>query len=144
MKRQRKENFPRTITIAAGILLLSLIMACGTSCGKAEQSGSEPTAVTAAVKEDALRKETIDEEHKRKELYVIAKDDASVEEVRALAEKYEAKPLEDMADVGIYLFVFGEEISYNRLYKILSELQREECIEKADFNYSFETGTDEK
>ena len=76
------------------------------------------------------------------ELYVIAKDGISEEEVSLVAKKYDASMRTEMADVGIYLFIFGKEMNYDELEGLRQKIDGEECIEKADFNYAFEVQGD--
>ena len=80
--------------------------------------------------------------YEKNEIYVIAKEDASEEDIHSLAKKYNAKAVNDLKDVGIYLFILRENVPYEDFCSTIQKLNNESLIEKADFNYRFEIGHD--
>ena len=74
------------------------------------------------------------------EIIILLKPDAAQEEINALAKDYGCRIETEMADIGMYRFIFPEALSYDELQDIVNKLKKEAIIEDAYINTITELG----
>ena len=98
------------------------------------------------LKELAERSEQIDFNEEtviayiNNEIIILLKPDATQKEINAFVKDYGCRIKTEMADIGMYRFIFPEALSYDELQDIVNKLKKEAIIEDAYINIITELG----
>lgn len=147
-KKKKRKGLRILIAVLWALLVALVIGYCVTLYADGKDPDGEKGKFTLFAKPDETQKlEEIAESYEEvsydskdsvlyinNELIVLAKLDAELSDIEAIAEKYNAEISDIMEDIGVYQLRFSDSKSLKKLESLANDISAEELIEKAYVN----------
>ena len=128
-KSVKKNNFGIAVGIAVSFIFLIIFLLGIFLITQAGKDSNEPTfneKIASITKENEYVE--FNEEngiiYVNDEIIVVSKEDAQIDDIRNLAIEQNATIDEDMADIGIYRFIYSEPMSYEDINTKIEALKQ--------------------
>lgn len=140
VKKRRVKKGRKKVWIISSLVIVLILAIAATIYYFVASSAEEDKALDNTFTELAKINENVsyDDEtglaYINNEIIVMASEEAGTDEIKKIADKYDAEISDAMEDIGFYCFTFNERMTVEDIDRIVKKLSKNEMIDSAYLN----------